>query len=62
MPNVQSVHIPSGMNTISVRGWGRKEKKYTIEDITTYAKKKGVAFTEAYYTLLETAFSKSEDK
>lgn len=62
MPSIQSVHQPGALNTISIRGWGRKEKRYSIDDINAYAKEKGIAFKEAYYTLLEKAFCKEEEK
>lgn len=61
-PTVQSVHQPGALGTISIRGWGRKEKKYTIDDINIYAKEKGLTFTEAYYTLLEEAFCRDKEK
>ena len=61
-PTVQSVHTPGAMNTISIRGWGKKEKKYSLDDINTYASKHGISFTEAYYSLLENAFACKEEK
>lgn len=56
MPTVQSVHIPSAMNTISIRGRGKKWKDLSILDVSEYAKLKGISFVSAYRTLSSDKF------
>lgn len=47
---VSSVHIPSAMKDLSVRGWGKK-KYDMLKQIQEYACKHKVSFTKAYSEL-----------
>jgi len=61
MPSVQSVHIPGVMNSISVVGRKRQERKcITMTEIHTYAAKHGISFISAYRTLASNLLSSKE--
>lgn len=53
---VGSVHIPEAMNSISIRGRGKKWKNLSISYIDKYAKDKGVSFTTAYKQLISNLY------
>ncbi len=60
MPTLSSSHTPSAMNTISIRGWGKKWKDLSMNDVTNYAQKHKCSFVCAYKTLTNRAFEGKE--
>lgn len=46
--SVSSVHVPSAMNGLSIRGRGKKWKQLSISDVQDFAIKKSITFVQAY--------------
>ena len=59
MPSVSSVHSPAALNTISIRGHGKKWRNLSVDEIMNYAQKHKCSFVCAHNTLMNKAF---EDK
>ena len=57
MPSVSSVHIPSAMNTISIRGHGKKWRNLSVDEIMNYAQKHKCSFVCAHNILMNKAFA-----
>ena len=55
-----SVHVPSAMNNLSIRGRGKKWQNLSISDIMDYSKDKSISFVEAYRLLTSTLYSSKE--
>ena len=53
-----SVHIPSAMGGLSIRGRGKKWVNLDMSDVDTYAKDKGMSFVDAYKQLVSNLYNK----
>ena len=59
---VGSVHVPSAMGGLSVRGRGKKWKFISRYQIEEFACKKGISFVQAYRHLTSEAYCSDGEK
>ena len=57
---VGSVHVPSAMNTISIRGRGKKWKALSMSDVYNYSNSKSISFVDAYKEMCSNLYSNEE--
>ena len=54
-----SVHEPTAMGSLSIRGRGKKENHISMREIEDFAKIKGVTFVRAYRYLTSKLYKES---